>query len=69
MTRQRPSTSLLEAATQAAVSLPIGFVVVFGVERMQLGPMASAATITLAMFLLSVLRGYVIRRRFERRRS
>jgi hypothetical protein len=68
MTQQRRHAAL-EAATQAAVGIPIGFVVTFGVELLHLPPAISAALITGLMFLLSTLRGYLIRRRFDRRRS
>lgn len=64
--RQHPRTSLIEAATQATVGIPIGFGVKFGVEQIHLAPAWSAATITMLMFLLSTLRGFLIRRRFER---
>lgn len=65
MTQHR-RTSFLEAATQAAVGLPIGFAVTFAVGLMGLPAAASASLITGLMFLASTVRGYVIRRRFER---
>lgn len=64
---QHPRTSLIEAATQAAVGIPIGFAVTFAVGLMGLPAAVSASLITLSMFLLSTVRGYLIRRRFERR--
>ena len=64
---ERPRTSLIEAATQATVGLPIGFAVSFVVALLRLPPATSAALITGLMYLCSILRGYVIRRRFERR--
>jgi hypothetical protein len=66
---QHPRTSLLEAATQATVSLPVGFAVSFGVSLLRLSPAVAAALITVAMYLLSILRGYWVRRRFERGRA
>jgi hypothetical protein len=65
---QHPRASLLEAATQATISLPVGFLVSFGVSLLHLAPAIAAALITVAMYVLSILRGYLIRRRFERRR-
>ena len=64
--RQHPHASLLEAATQAAVGVPIGFAVTFAVGLMGLSAAAAAALITLSMFMLSTVRGYLIRRRFDR---
>jgi hypothetical protein len=59
-------TSLIEAVTQAAVGLPLGFLVSYGVSLFHLPPEITAALITSQMFAASVARGYVIRRRFER---
>jgi asparagine N-glycosylation enzyme membrane subunit Stt3 len=64
---QHSRASLVEAATQAAVG--VGYAVVFGVECLHLPTAWSAAVITVSMFLLSTLRGYVIRRRFDRERE
>ena len=66
MIAQSRRTSLLEAATQASVGLPIGLVVSYTVAWFRLPPAVSAALITGLMFALSVARGYWIRRRFER---
>jgi hypothetical protein len=66
---QHPRASLREAATQASVGLPIGFAVSFAVGLLRLEPPASAALITLTMYALSILRGYWIRRSFDRRRE
>lgn len=66
---QRPRASLMEAATQAAVGLPMGLVVVYGVALLKLPPSITAVLTTGLMFLVSTLRGYVIRRRFERERA
>jgi hypothetical protein len=65
MTSQAPRTSLLEAATQAAVGLPIGFGVVTAVSLLGLSPAASGALSAGAMFVVSTARGFWIRRRFE----
>jgi hypothetical protein len=65
---QHPRASLMEAAKQATVGLPVGFAVSFGIGLLGLPP-AAAALITLAMYALSILRGYWIRRRFERERE
>jgi Flp pilus assembly protein TadB len=66
MARQPRRSSAIEAATQALIGLPIGFGVTFTVEQLHLPPAWSAASITTLMFLLSALRGYLIRRRFDR---
>ncbi len=66
---QHPRASLREAATQATVGLPVGFAVSFGIGLLGLSPAAAAALITLSMYALSILRGYVIRRRFDRERA
>lgn len=66
---QRPYVSLIEAATQSLVGLPIGFVVSFAVGLLGLSAAASAALITGTMFLASTLRGYLIRRGFQRWRG
>jgi hypothetical protein len=48
-TRRQPvRSSAIEAATQAAVGLPIGYVVVFAVERLHLREAWSATVITIA---------------------
>jgi hypothetical protein len=60
-------TSLLEAATQACVGLPLGFAVSYAVSMLRLPPAASAAAITGLMFAVSVARGFWIRRAYERR--
>jgi hypothetical protein len=65
---QHPRASFMEAATQAAVGVPIGFAVTFAIGLMGMSA-ASAALITLSMFVASTARGYVIRRRFDRERS
>jgi hypothetical protein len=65
--RQPRRSSAIEAAVQAMVGLPIGFIVTYAVEPLHMPPTYSAATITLAMFLISPIRGYAIGRRFERR--
>jgi hypothetical protein len=67
MTQPR-RTSALEAATQAAVGIPIGLAVSFGVALLGLSAAATAALITGAMFVVSTARGYLIRRGFERGR-
>jgi hypothetical protein len=67
MTSQSPRTSLLEAATQAAVGLPIGLVVSYAVSWFRLSPAISAALITGLMFVASTARGFWIRRRFAKR--
>lgn len=64
---QSPRTSLLDAATQAAVGLPLGFVVVYAVSWLRLSPAATAVLTTGLMFVVSTARGYVVRRRFDRR--
>jgi hypothetical protein len=64
---QHRRASAAEAVTQALVGLPIGFAVTYAIERLHLSPAVSAGTITGAMFGLSALRGYLIRRGFERR--
>ena len=66
MTPQPRRTSLLEAAANAAVGLPIGLVVSYGVALLDLSPAVSAALITGLMYVASVARGYWIRRRFAR---
>lgn len=66
MTSQPPSTSLLEAATQAVTGMAIGFCVVFVVTWLRLSPATSAAVSVALMFVASIVRGYLIRRRFER---
>jgi hypothetical protein len=63
---QHPRTSLIEAATQATVGIPIGFSVAFAVGLLQLPAAPAAAMITGLMFVASTARGYVIRRRFDR---
>jgi hypothetical protein len=63
---QSRRTSLIEAATQAAVGLPIGFLVAYGISALRLPAGPSAALITGLMFAVSVLRGYLIRRQFIR---
>ncbi len=65
MTAQPRCTSLVEAATQASVGLPIGFAVSYAVSMLGLPPAVAAGLITGLMFALSVARGYLIRRRFE----
>lgn len=69
MTAQPRRTSLIEAATQASVGLPLGFAVSYAVSMLSLPPAVTAGLITGLMFAVSVARGYWIRRRFERRRS
>lgn len=69
MTHQPPRTSLLEAATQAAVGLPIGFMVVYAVSLLDLSPAANGAASAGCMFVISTARGYAVRRRFERHGS
>jgi hypothetical protein len=64
--RQSHLTSLLEAATQAGIGLPIGLLVSFCVAWLGLSAAATAALIAGLMFVFSTARGYVIRRRFER---
>jgi hypothetical protein len=64
MTVQLPLTSLKEAALQAAVGLPIGLIISYGIALLHLPPAISAWLITGLMFLASTARGYVIRRRF-----
>jgi hypothetical protein len=64
--RQSHLTSLLEAATQAGIGLPIGLLVSFCVAALGLSAAATAVVITGLMFVFSTARGYVIRRRFER---
>lgn len=66
MNHQTRRQSLLEAATQAAVGVPIGFSVVFFVGFLDLNPFWLALSTSCVMFLVSSIRGYVIRRRFER---
>jgi hypothetical protein len=66
---QPPRTSLKESATQAVVGIPIGLVVSYGVALLHLPPAISAWLITGLMFVASTIRGYIIRRRFERRRA
>lgn len=68
MMGQPRRASVLEAATQAAVGLPIGFAVSFAVVLLGLSAAMTAALVTGLMFLVSTVRGYVIRRGFERRR-
>jgi hypothetical protein len=65
MTQTRRA-SLLEAVTQSAVALPIGFAVAFVVGFMGLDPLVQAFTIAATMFVVSTVRGYLVRRRFER---
>jgi hypothetical protein len=67
MTAQPRRTSLVEAATQASVGLPLGFIVSYAVSMLCLPPAVTAALITGLMFALSVARGYWIRRAYERR--
>jgi hypothetical protein len=69
MTAQLRRTSLIEAATQACVGLPLGFVVSYAVSMLRLPPAATAVLITGLMFAVSVARGYLVRRGFEKRRS
>jgi hypothetical protein len=66
MTFQSPRTSLIEAATQSAVGLPIGLIVSFSVAMLGLSAVATAALITGSMFVVSTARGYIVRRRFDR---
>jgi hypothetical protein len=68
MTQPRRHAAI-EAATQATISLPIWFVVTFGVSLLHLHPATAAALITVAMYVLSFVRGYLIRRRFDRDRT
>jgi len=64
MSQQR-FTSLVEAAMQAAVGLPIGLGVSVIVASMGLSAALTGALISSLMFIASTLRGYLIRRRFE----
>jgi hypothetical protein len=68
MTAQLRSTSAIEAATQAAIGSIIGWIVCFAVGLLDLSAAAAATLIVCLMFVLSVLRGYVIRRLYEGRR-
>jgi hypothetical protein len=63
---QLPRTSFKEAAMQAAVGIPIGLVVSYGVALLHLPPALSAWLITGLMFIASAIRGYLIRRKFDR---
>ncbi len=67
MTHQPRRTSLLEAATQAVVGVPLGLAVSYGVALLGLSPAFSAALITGLMFVVSTARGFWIRRAYERR--
>lgn len=67
MTVQHPRTSAIESATQAVVGVLIGFSVSFVVISLHLSTALSAWLITAIMFFVSILRGYLIRRWFERR--
>jgi hypothetical protein len=67
MTPQSPRTSLLEAATQSLVGLPLGFAVVTAVSLLGLSPAAAGALSAGLMFVVSTARGYAIRRRFAKR--
>jgi hypothetical protein len=64
--QQSRRLAAIEAATQAAVGLPIGYAVCFAVGLIGLSAAASASIITLSMFLVSTIRGYLIRRKFDR---
>jgi hypothetical protein len=64
---QSPRTSLLEAATQSLVGLPLGFAVVTAVSLLRLSPAATGALSGGLMFVVSTARGYAIRRRFAKR--
>jgi hypothetical protein len=66
---QHPRASLMEAATQATIGLPVGFAVSYGIGLLHLPPAIAAALITVAMYVLSILRCYVVRRRFDRERA
>ena len=66
MTPQSRRTSLLEAATQSLVGLPLGFAVVTAVSLLRLSPAAAGALSAGLMFVVSTARGYVIRRRFAK---
>jgi hypothetical protein len=66
MTTQPNHLSAIEAATQAAVGLPVGWAVCFSVELLGLSAAASAALITIIMFLFSTIRGYIVRRSFDK---
>jgi uncharacterized membrane protein YfcA len=66
MRGQRWRMSLLEAATQAAIGVPIGFCVVYGVSRFGMSPAATAVTTSSVMFLINTSRGYFVRRGFNR---
>lgn len=65
MTTQPRRASLMEAISQATISLPVGFAVSYGVGLLRLSPAIAAAMITGLMYALSILRGYIIRRRFN----
>ena len=67
MTTQSPRTSLLEAATQSLVGLPLGWAVSYAVVSFRLSPAISAMLITGLMFVVSTARGFWIRRAYERR--
>jgi hypothetical protein len=66
MTAQTPRTSLKEAAMQSVVGIPIGLVVSYSVALLHLPPAMSAWLITGLMFLASTVRGFIIRRKFDR---
>jgi hypothetical protein len=66
MTAQPARTSAIEAATQAAVGIPVGLVVVYCIALLKLPPAITSALTVGVMFLVSTLRGYLIRRRFDR---
>jgi hypothetical protein len=63
---QTRRSSLLESFTQASVGIPIGFTVSFLVGWLRLNPFLQACAIVFAMWIISTIRGYLIRRRFER---
>ncbi len=65
MTVQSRRLSAIEAAAQAIVGVPIGFAVSFTVSLLGLSAVMAAASITGTMFLVSTLRGYLIRRCLE----
>jgi hypothetical protein len=62
---QRWRISLLEAATQAAIGVPIGFCVVYGISHLGMSPGATAVTTSSLMFVINTSRGYFVRRTFN----
>jgi hypothetical protein len=63
---QSMKASLAEACTQAFIGIPVGWSVCFAIAMLDLSPGETAGLITGTMFLVSVVRGYWVRRRFER---